>query len=184
MDCRKARRLAEQYANREPAAETDLQAHFAGCHECRSAIEASRLVEARLEALVRPVEPRPGFEQRVSYRLDRRLRDTAQASAARRWRPVWVFAAGAAAGLLVGGALSVLRLSVRRGAEPFSVELPSGFVMADEAEFAVRLDSSRRNATVEMRSGCVWLGNDHETIALAEGERAEVRSGSVSVARG
>jgi hypothetical protein len=286
MDCKKARRLAELHANREGASDASLQAHLAGCVECRAAAEAAAVLESRLVASVRPAEPRAGFEQRVSRRLERRLQRVAATGAARKWQPAWVFAAGIAGGLLLGmrlfvvktgpppsavtrllaetpasvgsvvaGAASIevlspnggvvspnggvvspnagtgrqrdpahlkpdstvwvaregtaevalpnggrvwlerdsvvrfgkdgvvlyrgaVQLSVRRGEQPFTVELPQGYVLTDEAEFRVRLDKGSSKARVEMLTGIAWLGNQAGAVAVAEGENAEVRASS------
>lgn len=65
-----------------------------------------------------------------------------------------------------------LYLDVKRGQEPFHVELPRGDIMLDEAELAVAVDDGGDRAKVEIRKGCVWVGNGLGSLELSDGQQA------------
>jgi len=65
-----------------------------------------------------------------------------------------------------------LYLDVKRGQEPFHLELPGGDIMLDEAELAVAVDEGGDRAKVEIRKGFVWVGNGLGSLELCDGQQA------------
>jgi len=71
MDCKEVRGLANAYIDGElpPASRAEVEAHLAGCPDCRAAIEAERSFIARLKSGARYHEAPAGLTDRLSARL-------------------------------------------------------------------------------------------------------------------
>lgn len=88
----------------EPAERERVEAHLAGCAECRAGRDRTAAALAVLGRLPPPPEPSPRFEQRFYARLARQRADAPRGLLRRLpWRFLApVAAAGAAAALVVG----------------------------------------------------------------------------------
>ncbi len=114
MDCKDVRSLTDAYIDGElpSASRAELEAHIAGCPDCRAAIEAERAFIARLKTGVSYHEAPAGLSARLAARLSETLAAESAGTVVplkpkpRRdsfWRPMALAASFVLAALLSGG---------------------------------------------------------------------------------
>jgi anti-sigma factor RsiW len=110
MDCKELRSLADAYLDGELTSKTraEIDAHLAGCADCRAEIEARRAFIAHLKASVCYFEAPPALAQRLAQRLaEKSARPVARPAPGPApesfWRPMALAASFLLAMLLSGG---------------------------------------------------------------------------------
>ena len=138
MNCRDARLLLDELADGTLAGESKraLDAHLAGCPECRASEARMRALLARVEALPRALEPARDLWPQIADRIAAsNVVPAGFAARGRRWVPLG--AAAAAAALLIAVTAVVTAVLVRgerasRSAASVPAEVP-GAVQASLA---------------------------------------------------